>query len=814
VLPFFKAVAMRTWQRSRTALSLAVALLSLCPPAQAQNNVSVIETPSVRLPASAHEGSGRLRVRAAADQRVLLTLGPLVDVSTKEVLPATIVLTETSSKAAEFDAKANVVYDVTVSVSKVLFEGEAQAPILNNNTKIGDLQIVRAAFAVSLVSDTPISFRENTTTAIPIKNDSRDGYRVSWMMQIGPHKYCGNRDNSCEDVKNWATVALQPKERAVIEVTPPVAWFRSELPGWLRYSGAFRRQVADATLSFALPNEVPRRTLTPKADLSGQYYVELVWIISLLALGALMSLLVRYWVPNTQRKRDLKDQVRRIQGKIAGLSTEIDSTLRALVQVQLNLIDNWRKSTATFLPDYATVAGLCSQAAGALERRVEMIEEIDSTYEQASAKWESSPPPSQVDEVESLLRTAADVLRKPQPSEADFLNARRFIDQARTVNERIGTDDEEFGKKLASRRDEIRKEMRKLANGRENGAANGAADGAADGEKDDVYQRLKNALPGVFRIVDPESRANGAAPPPEGTPPADGNPLADSTPIPSQQHAQVDYDICALTVVRDYIWLYEGSAHPAFREEIAKIESQLISHLSHKSWNELRLARLLLKQFREHNSVAQVLAAIKSGEEQMFVEQEPRGALVEAGVVTVYARQFVQFRAHFRQEELNWSAARENFACVWDFGDGHKDERGWSASHFFPDVHIPKWYRSWLWIRSWFKTTNGEEAESGPWRRYPVRVAFKDRAGIQIDSSLQPLMVEVRPDPNDDRRTRSVGEVVGLLVSIAVPFLALIAGARDQLAQNPAGAAMTVFLLGYSSESIISVFKQRTSQQQ
>ena len=104
-----------------------------------------------------------------------------------------------------------------------------------------------------------------------------------------------------------------------------------------------------------------------------------------------MSLLVRYWVPNMQRKRDLKDQIRRIQSKIYGLSCENDSTLRALVLVQLNLLDALRKSRATFLPDYATVAAVGAQAAAILERRVEMIEEIDSTYEQTAVKWECTP---------------------------------------------------------------------------------------------------------------------------------------------------------------------------------------------------------------------------------------------------------------------------------------------------------------------------------------------------------------------------------------------------------------------------------------
>jgi hypothetical protein len=194
----------------------------------------------------------------------------------------------------------------------------------------------------------------------------------------------------------------------------------------------------------------------------------------------------------------------------------------------------------------------------------------------------------------------------------------------------------------------------------------------------------------------------------------------------------------------------------------------------------------------------------------MFLEHEPRGLLVAPGVITVYPRQLVQFRAHFRQSELNWSAARESFSCVWDFGDGHKDERGWVASHFFPDVGTNRRTRVVRAIKRWIARVRGHE-DPGPWIRYCITVEFKDKHGAQVATTLKPLQVEVRPDPHDDRRTRSVSELIGLLVSIAVPFLALIAGARDQLARNPAGAAMTVFLPGYSSESIISVFKQLAS---
>ena len=107
---------------------------------------------------------------------LLLTVGPLVDVASKEILPATVMLAETTSKNPDFDPTPDQIHDVIVTVSNVFFEGEAQAPILNRGARIGELQITRAPFAVSLVSDAPVVFREDTRTAISIRNDSRDSY--------------------------------------------------------------------------------------------------------------------------------------------------------------------------------------------------------------------------------------------------------------------------------------------------------------------------------------------------------------------------------------------------------------------------------------------------------------------------------------------------------------------------------------------------------------------------------------------------------------------------------------------------------------
>jgi hypothetical protein len=60
-----------------------------------------------------------------------------------------------------------------------------------------------------------------------------------------------------------------------------------------------------------------------------------------------------------------------------------------------------------------------------------------------------------------------------------------------------------------------------------------------------------------------------------------------------------------------------------------------------------------------------------------------------------------------------------------------------------------------------------------------------------------------------DRHSRLFGEVISLAVAVLVPLVSLLAGAKEQLAQNSSGGALVVFLLGFGSDAIISVFKQR-----
>jgi hypothetical protein len=722
--------------------------------------VTVPSPVAIRLPASTDTGVATLRVSSDSPESLLLSAGALVDKATQESLPGTV-----GFEPATLEVESGRTYEIKVTVTQILFEGEAEVDILNQGAPIGSLLVTRAPLAVQLV-DPHAVFRRGEKTAVTLQNDARYPYDLRWMVQIGVHKYCG-AGAACEAVATWSPVVLPPKDRATIDIEPPPAWFDRV--------GRFSEVRQDATLWLAFPGgQLPKRTLPLQAHVQGRSYPpQTLWIFIFLTIGALSSLIVRHWVPNSQRKRDLKEHIRELRLKIDGFSDDISADLRVQTRVQCHLLDIVRKSTWTIMPDYATVAAQCTQGITMLARRAHLIEEIDSVCEKQRVKWDMSPPPSQIDRVEELLRSASEGLRKTQPTEAEFIAIKKHIDDANALTDVMGMADQAFGTALAARVQAVRDELHLFQNKK-------------------AYQDLATALPGVFEML--QETPPAAAP--GGT--AGGGPAGDQA-IPPLRYSPVDYNLSALALCRDYIWLVEGTQDVPLLEKLAKdVKPTFLQHLARHSWSELRRARTLLKQFREDIDAGQVWGAIQAGKAAMYIAYEP---------ADIYYQQLVQFHTCFRREELNWSAAKELIVPEWDFGDGTR-ERGWTTSHFFIDP------RPW-----WERWRDGVLQICGKPRAYPpqaITVSFERTTDPPLrttERQEQTLHEEVRiqPDPFRDQKTRTFNEFVGLLVSIAVPLVALVTGAKEQLAQNPVGGAWMIILLGFGSDAIISVFKQRVS---
>lgn len=737
---------------------LSMGLLATASMAAGQG--AAIGSVSIRLSPAESTASAVLPITGASEGRLSLTVGPVVERSTKEVLPATVVL-----DPAFIDARPNVASPVTVTVSNVLFEGDAEFDVLSNDVRIGTVGLSRAPLAVTLV-DTGVVLRQEQTTALTLKNDSRYPYALRWMMQIGVDKHCGappaeGQPKSCATLEEWGVVNIPPRDSQTIEVRPPAEWFQG--PGQYAIQKAMAsasEQRADATLWLSLGDNLPKRQITVASSLQGQWYVgQTAWIFLILTSGAVFSLVVRHWVPNMQRKRELKDQCRRVRLKIDGFSDEVDAEVRSLTRVQVHLLDSMRKSTWTFLPDYVTVANQCAQGLAVLERRVDLIEDVDAVFASARVKWQACPPPSLIDRVDELLRGALDALRKTQLSDAELVGVRTQIDSARALTAVMGSEDAEFGKSLAVRLQAVRAEMQRFETAPE-------------------LQAMQAELAGLFAVLEPPESPND--------------------PVPAIRYALVDYSLAALQICRDYIWLVEGCKDAAIGQRLSALRSRLLQHLAHQSWGELRQARLLLKQFREDSTAAQVWDAIEAGEPAMYAVHEPN---------EVSYHQLVQFKIYFRRPELNWAGARELVAPEWTFSDG-ETARGWTISHFFTDRR-GRWEKIVDRVRSVKagKRTRGEER---------VSVSFEgvvDHATGEVrrkEGALQ-IAVPITRHSSDDRKNRTASEIIALAVSIFIPLVSLVTGAREQIAQNPGAGALTVFLLGFSSDALISVFKQRAT---
>jgi len=711
---------------------LALLVAATAIPAAAE--VIVAGSPAIDLPASASAGSVTVRVKTSETGTVSLSAGRMTSKTTKEVLPYAAAI-----DPAAFAGKAGEVREVSIAVTGILFEGEAELELMDGGERIGTISVSRAPFAVSAAQEDVVFQHGYTPSAITLRNDGRSPYRVRWMMQLGVTKQCGT--GNCETDNGWAAVTIPPKDSASISVAPPNEWFDC----------TFCEETREATLWLTLGDGLPKRAIPLKAHLRGWYYPgRNWWTLSLLAAGALFSLVVRHWVPNLQRKRELKAMLRRIRMKIDGFSHDISPDLRVSVNVEWNLLDGERKSVWTIMPDYVTLATQITQKGAVLERRVDLIEEMDGVYQTLREEWDKCPPPTQNDEIEDLLREASERLKKTQCSETELLSIRQVVERARGLVARMRTPDEAFGNELAARRKLIREELARYRPG-----------------------PLAAELPGLFQA-----------------------PANADEPIPVLRYALADYEIQALSICRDYLWLIADAVDAERKGELEAMRPVLVHHLVRKGWNDLRLARLLLKQFRENCREEEVWTAVNAAEAEMYIVREPQA---------VRFSEIVEFRVLFRRQDMNWSAARDQITPEWDFGDGNK-RQGWVVSHYFLDTR--KWRESlWDWCLRRFIP------ERFAWKERSIWVSFTRMTDGRIEKKDMALREVVKPevDSTDDRNTRTFHEAIGLAVSIAVPLLSLLAGAEKAISEDPAQGALTVFLLGYSSESILSVFRQRVS---
>jgi hypothetical protein len=535
---------------------------------------------------------------------------------------------------------------------------------------------------------------------------------------------------------------------AAIEVTAPEEWFTS------RFRALFKEDIQDGTLSLACVSAgdttaLPWRsqTISFKAHLHyfpplAQESFSILLIFIILFAGGFCSLIVSYWAPNRLRRREFKELLANLALKIRGLSFQIGSSLRVLVRVERKLLDAKLDSRSYFFsPDLANVFTLCRQGLETLNKRVGLLENIDTIYEQMQRRMILSPPPSLLERIDANLQKASGSLSSPELKDSDFQAAQMLIAEAATRLEALDKASIEFAQELAARVKWLGIEFHET-NGRIG--------------KSPICKGLRaGKLSRLFEVLDVK--------------------FEDHTQIMPNHYTWLDTNTFKLNLIRDYVELAEKTSIPQ------ETNDAFLKHLGLQSWDELGTARRLLQEMREGIFASHIKKAI---------EDKAFEIIVEPGVARPY--QPVQFKAVFHQTDLNKAAAREQFICKWAFEYKETktflNELGWVVSHYF---------------------TIETKEEDG----YMVKISFVDPDGKPIkignDDELT-QKVPVRADPTVTSHDYSVTEAIRLCIALFAVLLALIAGAREQLAKlDLVPGLIGVFIFGFTADQIKNLLAQQ-----
>ncbi len=731
-------------------------------PIQVPDTVVVVEHPS-------NKGTGRLMIRntTGKDEPMELSIGPFtsrVAANTSAPVKATgtIALTDAAGKplaGAPAPLPAQKTAYAAVELSDVEESGVSTAKLFNHGQEIGTIKAVKYRLPLGIKLDVPtpdkpeISFERGKPTQINLKNDDPVTYVVDWELVVG-------NDVKKSDGKGQL---LAPNSPLRIEIAPDDAWFHSSI------SQFFKADVQPARLKLLVSPEDPNFKW-PAKDLPFQanlfYYPQsirdfdsvLILLVVLLA-GGVLSIALNNAIPNAFLLIDLKNTLAAAGRRTRDLSDRIDAKKRATLSTEAGRLRELIGSRIAFSPDFQTVAGEARTYAALLDARIELLSRLDALFQrtQSMAAERPLPPPTRIDEAERALRIVADHIAFSMPTEAELkdLKSSAFLtglgaelDAASTRINTLREKDDAFASALADRIAALKARF-----------GNPTQD-------DETLARIRKRLADLFDAL---AKAPAAVAPNEYT----------------------AYDTMAMKLewIRDYL---AAKATTAFTgEKLVNLENDFLNRLGPEGWEELRRAQRLLLQFQQGLIASDIAEAIQKGEGGLGIE----------GPATVRADLPGTFRVRFfGRNDLTLSSAAEEIKCFWDFGDGNKGQ-GWEVDHF---------YRRAPWSQPLSRALLGHKVAA--------TVTFVDAAGKQIMLPEDPdkprsftRRITVKPD-DTWLSTRTRLELVWLAASLAVPFLSLLAGARQEFLKTDAVSGLiTVFLLGFSANHVKDLFKQKAA---
>lgn len=580
-----------------------------------------------------------------AQTKVALSLGDFQSAATGEPQNAHVTfaaLTDIAGKTVYKPADElppNTTLYVRLDITNLREAGESTAVLYNDGKQIGTLKALKNQFpfAIHLLEGAPqdrpeVSFNPDQASVLILRNDDQMTYPIHWEVWIR------GKSASGDDVVPAGSVAEIKIEK------PPSEWFSPGVTGLLKPDA----QDADILLSYRPPPgsaiKYPQQKALPiKARLnyfsaSAQNVGRTCTVFIILFAGGILSLLASNWIPNQLRRRDLRERLDDIAKKTRDISSECDSALRVLIRVERRRLAELLESRSTVSPDMAGIFTQCEAGISNLDKRVTLLEDVDSIYDRLSQVRPSNPPPSLIKQILDSLQKATRLLKATELDDVDLQAVGAVISEVTFALDNIGLPDEKFAEFTANRLGELKIDF--------------AEDGAVG--KTEICRRIMQILPGPFEALDDR--------------------FSDPANITASSYTLIDEDLTILEQIKEYVLIHENSTDKDFLQTIEQQEGLLLKLWRQPAFGSLQEAHSLLMQIREGVSVDDLIAAIRSTPPAVSIKVDPP-------VVRTY--QQVRWTARFNRAGFNGSAASEEISCVWDFGDGLR-ERGRSVTHYYP----------------------------------------------------------------------------------------------------------------------------------
>jgi hypothetical protein len=611
--------------------------------AQPNSSLAVLGSPVISIDPATKSGDTLLYLTnlAAVPADVVLSAGPLVSSETGKVIasPAIFSLPDGSKAGPVFNDKVpadNRPLVLKVTFANVWEAGTSKAPLLNGSAEVGKLTVVnlRVPFDVHLEPESagaaPISLLRNGKTTLILKNDDAMTYPLRWRFGLGGAAPLEG------DLK------LTPSGQATLEIPAQESWFRN----W--FSGLFRDEMRDGVLTLryapagdtadpaAARSEIPIRAALAFWNDSTKAFWSSVLLLLMLTLGALTSFLLNHWVPNKLRLIALKERLGRLATKTRDLSTRIGSQLRVGLRVERRRLEEALSSGMTVSPDFADAAQAAEMCSQRLERRVDLLEQIDTLYHALGSAATARVAPTFCEQIRRKLDDSQERLTKNDPADEELQAAKVINAEAAALVQNREIDDATL-EGLRTRFIDLWKDY----------GAGGTVSGAP------FFQALQSRVPMLL------TRCQAIA----------TNPASNVT---RETFLWLDTACAKLALIRDYV----TATSPPVSGTPADVRQQaLLDSLSQDSVEALEDSRLLVQQVKEMIFREDLEFEIRN--QKVSIEMEP---------VAVYSYAPILFRIRFRRPALNRAAALQRLACVWDFGHDGLKERGWATCHFFPDT--------------------------------------------------------------------------------------------------------------------------------